>query len=64
MEDRKARSSRRRFLSSAVAAVAALLKLSAKPATARPDSERERLARLLAEYGSELGNLRKIEGRE
>ena len=64
MEDRSNRPSRRRFLSKALAA-AALLKVSAWPALARPtDPERERLARLLARYGSELGELRRVEGRE
>jgi len=62
MEDRSNRPSRRRFLSKALAA-AALLKVSARPALARPtDPERERLARLLARYGSELGELRRVEG--
>jgi hypothetical protein len=65
MEDRSSRPSRRRFLSSSIGAAAALLKSSAKPALAHPpDAERERLARVLAEYGSELGNLRKVQGRE
>jgi len=66
MEDRSKRPSRRRFLSKALAtAAAALLKASAKPALARPsDRQRERLTRLLAKYGSELGNLRRVEGRE
>ncbi|HEY7819167.1 MAG TPA: hypothetical protein VIG29_13165 [Vicinamibacteria bacterium] len=54
--------SRRGFLSQTLLAAAAL---GAKPARARPsDPERERLARLLAKYGSELGDLRRIEGRE
>ena len=65
MEDRSKSPSRRRFLSNAIAA-AALLKVSpASPVLGRPyDPERERLSRLLAKYGSELGNLRRVEGRE
>jgi hypothetical protein len=62
MEDRFRRPSRRRFLSNALVAAAVL---AVKPAAARtPDPEGERLARLLARYGSELGNLRRVEGRE
>ena len=62
MEDRWKRPSRRRFLSKALAAAAAM---AVKPALAGPsDPERERLNRLLAKYGSELGNLRRVEGRE
>lgn len=64
MEDRSKSRSRRRFLSKALAA-AALLKVSAKPALARPsDPERERLSGLLAKYGTELGNLRRVQGRD
>ena len=65
MDDRPKRPSRRRFLSKALAA-AALLKVSpARPVLARPyDPERARLSRLLAKYGSELGNLRRVEGGE
>ncbi len=64
MEDRSKRRSRRRFLSKALGA-AALWKASARPALARPaDPERERLARLLARYGSEIGDLRRVEGGE
>jgi hypothetical protein len=64
MEYRSTRPSRRRFLSTTLAAAAALLKAaSAKPAFARrSDPERERLTRLLAKYGSELGDLRRVEG--
>ena len=62
MEDRSKCRSRRRFLSKALAAAAAV---AVKPALAGPsDPERERLTRLLAKYGSELGNLRRVEGRE
>ena len=54
--------SRRGFLSKALLAAAAL---AAKPAHSRPsDPERERLSRLLAKYGSELGDLRRTEGEE
>jgi hypothetical protein len=64
MEDRSSRSTRRRFLSKALVA-AALWKASARPAVARPnDPQRERLVRLLARYGSELGDLRRVEGGE
>jgi hypothetical protein len=64
MEDRTNRPSRRRFLSKALAA-AALWNVQAKPVLARlADPERERLARVLARYGSELGDLRRVEGRE
>ncbi len=56
------RASRRRFLSSALLAVAAL---AARPAFARSsDPERERLTCLLARYGSELADLKRVEGRE
>ncbi len=62
MEDRSKRASRRRFLSKALAAAAAV---ATKPALAGPpDPERERLTRLVATYGSELGNLRRVKGRE
>lgn len=62
MEDRSSRPSRRCFLSTAVAAAAAL---AAKPAkTPSPDPERERLACVLAEYGSELGDVRNVEEKE
>jgi ABC-type uncharacterized transport system auxiliary subunit len=63
MDDRSKRRSRRRFLWKALAATAAL---TTKPALAHPSNpERERLTRLLAKYGSELGNLRRVvEGRE
>jgi len=62
MDDRTRRPSRRRFLSNALAAAAAL---AARPALAHPsDPERQRLARLLAKYGSELGNVRMIQGRD
>lgn len=63
MDDRSKRRSRRRFLSKALAAAASL---TAKPALANPSNpEREHLTRLLAKYGSELGNLRHVvEGRE
>jgi len=68
MEDRSERPSRRRFLSTALAAAAPLRLFAAKPALAQhSDPERERLTRLLAKYGSELGNLRRplcVEGRE
>jgi hypothetical protein len=64
MEDRSNRPARRRFLSKALAA-AALWKVSARPAAARPDDpKRERLVRLLGRYGSELGDLRRAEGGE
>ncbi len=54
--------SRRRFLSKALAAAGAL---SAKGGLARPsDPERERVTRLLAKYGGELGGLRRVGGRE
>ncbi|HEY7698584.1 MAG TPA: hypothetical protein VIE88_09220 [Vicinamibacteria bacterium] len=59
MEERSRPRSRRLFLSKALAAAAFWKSSSAKPTLARPsDSERERLYRLLAEYGSELGDLR------
>jgi len=65
MEDRSKRPSRRRFLSNAIAAAALLKVSSASPVLARPsDPERERLSRLLAKYGSEIGDLRRVEGRE
>jgi hypothetical protein len=64
MKYRSTRPSRRRFLSTTIAAAAALLKAaSAKPTLAREsDPERERLTRLLAKYGSELGDLRRAAG--
>ena len=62
MEDRTRRRSRRRFLSKAFAAAAAL---AVKPALAHPpDPGRDQLTRLLTKYGSELGDLRRVEGRE
>jgi hypothetical protein len=62
MEDRSKRGSRRRFLSKALAVAGAV---AARPALAgRSDPERERLTRLLAKYGSELGSLRRVEGKE
>jgi hypothetical protein len=62
MNDRPKRESRRRFFWKALASAAFL---SAKPAPARPrDPERERLVRDLARYGSEIGGLRRIQGRE
>ena len=65
MEDRSKSPSRRRFLSNSIAAAALFKVSSANPVLARPsDPERERLSRLLAKYGSELGNLRRVEGRE
>jgi hypothetical protein len=65
MEDRSKRRSRRRFLSKALAAAALLKVSSASPVLARPsDPERARLSRLLAKYGSELGNLRRVEAGE
>ena len=64
MEERSRPPSRRRFLSRALAAAAFLKLSSSKPILARPsDSERERISRLLAEYGSELGDLRTPGGR-
>jgi hypothetical protein len=54
--------SRRRFLSQAFATAALW---SPKLSRARDlDSERERLVRALARYGSELSDLRRIKGRE
>jgi hypothetical protein len=62
MEERSNPNPRRRFLSKVLAAAAAL---ATRPAGARPsDAERERLSRLLAKCGSELGNLRRVEERE
>ena len=53
--------SRRRFLCYALA----VTPLAARPTFTRTrDPEREKLARLLAKYGSEIGDLRRIEGRE
>jgi hypothetical protein len=64
MDECPRRPTRRLFLSNVLAA-AALSRVSTRPALARPtDPERERLARLLAKYGSELGSLRRVEGRE
>ncbi len=62
MAERPILNPRRRFLSKTLAAAAAL---AARPALARPpEPEQERLFRLLAKYGSELGDLRRIEGRD
>ncbi len=45
--------------------MAAVVALKAKPVLARPnDPERERLSRILARYGSEIGDLRRVEGSE
>jgi hypothetical protein len=53
--------SRRSFLLQALGGTA----LAARPAVARPrDRERGRIARALARYGSELGDVRRVEGRE
>ena len=61
---KKEQTSRRRFLKSAVlgaASTAAAGLTVAEPARAREsDTERGRLERLVARYGSELGELRKV----
>ena len=56
------RASRRSFLSKVVAAGAALAPKRARPAPSDP--ERERISRLVEKYGSELGELRRIQGSE
>lgn len=62
MEERSNLCPRRRFLSKVLAAAAAL---AARPALARPpEPEQQRLSRLLAKYGGELGDLRRIAGRD
>ncbi len=54
--------SRRGFLSKVILAAAPF---AATPAPARPSNpEPERLSRLLAKYGSELADLRRVEGKE
>jgi hypothetical protein len=53
--------SRRSFLFQA----SGLAALAARPALSRPrEGTRERLARVLARYGSEIGDLRRVEERE
>lgn len=52
--------SRRRFLEAAVVTAAAAKTVRAEGSSTQPDPERERLVALVAKYGSELGDLRKV----
>ncbi|MGH9323521.1 MAG: twin-arginine translocation signal domain-containing protein, partial [Vicinamibacteria bacterium] len=65
MKDRSRSSSRRRFLEGALAAAAAGLATGAPPVRASSrNRDRDRLERLVAEYGSELGELRRVQALE
>jgi hypothetical protein len=53
--------SRRRFLEAAVVVTATAKTVRADEASTRPDRERERLEALIETFGSELGDLRKVD---
>jgi hypothetical protein len=71
MKDRDARTSRRVFLQTALAAGAVGATAASERTTARPEptgtdqeqrERRQRLEQLLKEYGSEIGELRRVVG--